>query len=278
MALYGYSLQVYADSADTPTWRSASRSCSVIGCLKTSQPHTKPTAAAILAALAHEPLGMSQGLPLHPHGRNRRPPPSLDQCQFPVDVRFAAQAGLPVLGGLLAAGLGAGLAMARIPAFRSWVTTNINLWMTMLLGGLWHGASWTLSSGRAQRPRHQRVQALAPNQPMEAKDRWKRAGHPRLTSSPPDLVPHGLHTTWATFGTEHDIAGEWSTALDVLHTLGKGTPWNVIADALHHYGHVFGVTAMGCVIHLLPSAGRSVTARPSSRRPSIYKWGGLWPC
>ncbi|MEN8249411.1 MAG: MBOAT family O-acyltransferase [Bacteroidota bacterium] len=28
------------------------------------------------------------------------------------------------------------------PAFRNWVSTNINLMMTMLLGGLWHGASW----------------------------------------------------------------------------------------------------------------------------------------
>jgi len=29
-----------------------------------------------------------------------------------------------------------------LPAFREWVSTNINLMMTMLLGGLWHGASW----------------------------------------------------------------------------------------------------------------------------------------
>lgn len=29
-----------------------------------------------------------------------------------------------------------------IPTFKNWVSTNINLMMTMLLGGLWHGASW----------------------------------------------------------------------------------------------------------------------------------------
>lgn len=29
-----------------------------------------------------------------------------------------------------------------IKSFRSWLTTNINLLITMLLGGLWHGASW----------------------------------------------------------------------------------------------------------------------------------------
>ena len=29
-----------------------------------------------------------------------------------------------------------------IKSFRAWLTTNINLLITMLLGGLWHGASW----------------------------------------------------------------------------------------------------------------------------------------
>jgi len=29
-----------------------------------------------------------------------------------------------------------------IKRFRAWLTTNINLMITMLLGGLWHGASW----------------------------------------------------------------------------------------------------------------------------------------
>ncbi|HIB52092.1 MAG TPA: MBOAT family protein, partial [Candidatus Marinimicrobia bacterium] len=29
-----------------------------------------------------------------------------------------------------------------IPTFNNWVSTNINLMMTMLIGGLWHGASW----------------------------------------------------------------------------------------------------------------------------------------
>ena len=28
------------------------------------------------------------------------------------------------------------------PPFRNMITTNINLMLTMLIGGLWHGASW----------------------------------------------------------------------------------------------------------------------------------------
>jgi len=36
-----------------------------------------------------------------------------------------------------------GVLLARwIPGFNNWTTTNANLMITMLLGGLWHGASW----------------------------------------------------------------------------------------------------------------------------------------
>ena len=29
-----------------------------------------------------------------------------------------------------------------IPSFKGWYITNVNIMLTMLLGGLWHGASW----------------------------------------------------------------------------------------------------------------------------------------
>ena len=41
------------------------------------------------------------------------------------------------------AGIGVALILGLIfPSLRSWYTTNINVMITMLLGGLWHGASW----------------------------------------------------------------------------------------------------------------------------------------
>ena len=37
-----------------------------------------------------------------------------------------------------------GLILARfIPIFKAWLITNINVMLTMLIGGLWHGAAWT---------------------------------------------------------------------------------------------------------------------------------------
>ena len=61
------------------------------------------------------------------------------------------------------------------------------------------------------------------------------------------------HTTWASFGSEHDLGAEWDAANQVLRTVGTATPSAVVADVLSHYGHVFAVMALGYAIHLLPS-------------------------
>lgn len=195
-----------------------------------------------------------------PMGGNRRASTfTLISASFLLTFVLLLRPGLPVLGGLLAAGLGTGLAMSRIPAFRSWVTTNINLWMTMLLGGLWHGASWNFVIWGGLNGLGISVYKLWRRiSPWEAKDRlWKRAVAVLVTfhfiTFTRIWFRTASHTTWASFGTEHDIAGEWSAALDVLQTLGRGTPLPVVGDALLHYGHVFGVMALGYGIHLLPS-------------------------
>jgi D-alanyl-lipoteichoic acid acyltransferase DltB (MBOAT superfamily) len=46
---------------------------------------------------------------------------------------------IPVFAGII---ILFGILMHFLPAFRLNVSTNINLMMTMLIGGLWHGASW----------------------------------------------------------------------------------------------------------------------------------------
>ena len=262
MALYGYSLQVYADFSG---YTDMAIGVALLFGYRLPQNFNSPYKADSCGNFWrrwHMSLsGWLKDYLYIPMGGNRRASTfTLISASFLLTFVLLLRPGLPVLGGLLAAGLGAGLAMARIPAFRSWVTTNINLWMTMLLGGLWHGASWNFVIWGGLNGLGISVYKLWRRiSPWEAKDRfWKRAVAILVTfhfiTFTRIWFRTASHTTWATFGTEHDIAGEWSAALDVLHTLGKGTPWNVIADALHHYGHVFGVMAMGYVIHLLPSA------------------------
>ena len=135
-----------------------------------------------------------------------------------------------ILGGLFGVVLTAALAMARIPAFHRWVTTNINLWMTMLLGGLWHGAGWNFVIWGGLNGLGITVYKLWRKvSPWEAKDTfWKRAIAVALTfhfiTFTRIWFRSASHTTWASFGTEHDMVSEWDTAMVILSKLVESTP------------------------------------------------------
>ena len=149
--------------------------------------------------------------------------------------------------------------MARIPRFNRWVITNINIWMTMLLGGLWHGASWNFVIWGGLNGLGITVYKLWRTvSPWELKDRfWKRAVAVLITfhfiTFTRIWFRTASHTTWASFGTEHDLQAEWSSANLVLSRLTTSTPVAVITEVLGHYGHVFAVMGLGYIIHLLPS-------------------------
>ena len=157
---------------------------------------------------------------------------------------------------LLATLLGGAVAMARIPRFNRWVITNVNIWMTMLLGGLWHGASWNFviwgglnGLGITVYKLWRKVSVGDQGPVLETGDR--RADH--HSSPSPASGSTASHTTWASFGSEHDLGAEWDAANQVLRTVGTATSPAVVADVLSHYGHVFAVMGLGYAIHLLPS-------------------------
>ncbi len=99
---------------------------------------------------------------------------------------------LGAIGGVL---LAFAVAMSRIPAFKRWVTTNVNIWMTMLLGGLWHGAGWNFVIWGGLNGLGITVYKLWRKvSPWESKDTfWKKAVAVGLTfhfiTFHPDLVP-----------------------------------------------------------------------------------------
>ncbi len=164
-----------------------------------------------------------------------------------------------VLGSIAGVVLTATVAMARIPAFHRWVTTNINIWMTMLLGGLWHGAGWNFIIWGGLNGLGITVYKLWRKvSPWEAKDTfWKKAIAVGLTfhfiTFTRIWFRSASHTTWATFGTEHDMLGEWDKANLILTKLVESTPLVVVQEVLHHYSHVFAVMGIGYAIHLLPT-------------------------
>ena len=69
IALYGYSLQVYADFSGYTDMAKGMAGLLGIACPRTSIGRTKRPHRAILAPLAHHPFCMVERLRLHPHGR-----------------------------------------------------------------------------------------------------------------------------------------------------------------------------------------------------------------
>jgi len=164
---------------------------------------------------------------------------------------------LGAIGGVL---LAFAVVMSRIPAFKRWVTTNVNIWMTMLLGGLWHGAGWNFVIWGGLNGLGITVYKLWRKvSPWESKDTfWKKAVAVGLTfhfiTFTRIWFRSASHTTWAKFGTEHNMASEWDTAMVILSTLATGTSWDVTSGVLSHYALVFAVMLLGYAIHLLPSS------------------------
>jgi len=184
-----------------------------------------------------------------------------------------------VLGGLAGVVITIALVMARVPAFHKWVTTNINIWMTMLLGGLWHGAGWNFVIWGGLNGLGITVYKLWRKvSPWEAKDTfWKRAIAVALTfhfiTFTRIWFRSASHTTWATFGTEHDMVSEWDTAMIILSKLAEATPLSVGLDVVSHYRMVFGVMVIGYLIHLLPSKIKEAYRQAFVRAPLALQAG-----
>jgi alginate O-acetyltransferase complex protein AlgI len=184
-----------------------------------------------------------------------------------------------VLGGLAGVVITIALVMARVPAFHKWVTTNINIWMTMLLGGLWHGAGWNFVIWGGLNGLGITVYKLWRKvSPWEAKDTfWKRAIAVTLTfhfiTFTRIWFRSASHTTWASFGTEHDMVSEWDTAQIILSKLVESTPLHVGIDVMQHYSTVFGVMALGYLIHLLPSRLKATYRQAFVRAPMALQAG-----
>ena len=136
------------------------------------------------------------------------------------------------------------LLMARlIPIFRSWLTTNINIMLTMLIGGLWHGASWNFVVWGGLNGIGIIVYKLWRKiSPWESKNTWyKRA--------------------WAIFLTFNFITftriwfrGEsFEKSAQLISQIQHNFNAAIIPDVLSSFWKVFLVMLIGYIIHWLPT-------------------------
>ena len=128
-----------------------------------------------------------------------------------------------------------------IPAFRRGFNTNVNLMLTMLLGGLWHGASWNFMVWGG-------LNGLG----LLAHKQWSRIRPYRVEGWMLRGLGVLITLLFITFTRIWFRAPDWSTAMSIIDQLSTG--WNVIPSLamLAAWWRPALILAMGFAIHWIP--------------------------
>jgi alginate O-acetyltransferase complex protein AlgI len=150
------------------------------------------------------------------------------------------------------------------PQIRVPIQTNINLMITMLIGGLWHGASWNfLIWGGLNGIALVFFKYWNLISPWRDKARWyNRIWGIFLTFAFITFTRvwfrAGSNTGWSDLNETHDIAGEFLAATGMLSRIFQHMDWTVAPAVLWGYGQVFILFGLGMVIHWLPESWKEI--------------------
>jgi alginate O-acetyltransferase complex protein AlgI len=145
-----------------------------------------------------------------------------------------------------------------VPRFKKWLTTNINVMLTMLLGGLWHGASWNFMIwGALNGIGIVFYKLFRKISPWESKNTWwKRAWAIFITFNFITLTRAwfrtGSHNTWGNLNDKHDIENELEAGWNMLARIFTSPEWDVAIPFLIEFKAVVAVMVIGYIIHWLP--------------------------
>ncbi|MFM1877980.1 MAG: hypothetical protein RLZZ241_846 [Bacteroidota bacterium] len=161
---------------------------------------------------------------------------------------------LALIGGLLILAL-------WLKAFRSWLTTNINLLITMLLGGLWHGASWQFVIWGGLNGVGLMVYKLWRKiSPYEAFNSWIAVGFKIFVT-----------LTFITF-TRIWFRGEsMESTWQILQQIRGNFSPDLIPQILYSYRQVFLIMGAGYLIHWLPTTTKNWYQETFIRLPLSIK-------
>jgi D-alanyl-lipoteichoic acid acyltransferase DltB (MBOAT superfamily) len=131
-----------------------------------------------------------------------------------------------------------------IPMYKSWLITNINIMLTMLIGGLWHGASWNFVVWGGLNGVGIVVYKLWRKiSPWENKNTWyKRAWAIFLTFN------------FITFTRIWFRSESFEKASLLIQQIQTNFRFDLIPEISLAFWKVFGVMVLGYVIHWLPSS------------------------
>ena len=145
-----------------------------------------------------------------------------------------------------------------IPKFNGWYLTNINIMLTMLLGGLWHGASWNFVLWGALNGIGIIIYKLWRKiSPWEDKTKWwNRIWGIILTFNFVSFTRiwfrSGSINSWEEIDKGHNILSEWFTANEMLNQLLFDFRWSFLGEVVSVYYNVILVIILGFMIHFIP--------------------------
>ncbi len=138
--------------------------------------------------------------------------------------------------------------LARIfPTFKSGINTNINLMLTMLIGGLWHGASWQFVIWGG-------LNGLG----LVVYKFWRRISPWEGKSN----IGVRFWTIFLTFNfitfTRIWFRGESMEVTDgILHQIATNFRLDLVPEIIMSYKYVFAIMLLGFVVHWLPTTLKS---------------------
>ncbi len=248
MALYGYSLQVYADFSGYTDMAIGLALLMGFSLPKNFNSPYKATSTGNFWKRWH--ISLSSWLRDYlyiPMGGNK------SGSVFSYISLFVIVFFISVLSGsiwvpiAILTGMGTVYLMGKIiPAFKNWITTNLNLMMTMLLGGLWHGASWNFVVWGGLNGLGVVVFKLWNKiSPWSDKKRWYNR-----------FVGIFLTFNFITFTRIWFRSADFNIANQVLSQI-TNLSFDVVFDVLAGYKWVFLTMLIGYIIHWLPTTWKN---------------------
>ncbi len=260
MALYGYSLQVYADFSGYTDIAIGVALLLGFSLPKNFDSPYKADSCGNFWKRWH--ISLSSWLKDYlyiPLGGNRGGTLGTWIALLAIVLFASAMAGSLLILGICLATIGALVLLAYlVPKFKSWLTTNINVMLTMLLGGLWHGASWNFMIwGALNGIGIVFYKLFRKISPWEAKNTWwKRAWAIFITFNFITLTRAwfrtGSHNTWDNLNDKHDIQNELEAGYSMLARIFTSPDWDVAIPFMIEFKAVMAVLVVGYVIHWLP--------------------------
>ena len=248
-ALFGYSLQVYADfSGYTDV---AIGIAMLLGFTLPKNFNSPYKASSVADFWRRWHLSLSTWLRDYlyiPLGGNRKGSIASYVIVFIFFVMIALIAGNSsltlILSGIFALG---SFAMRYSPIVAKWVNTNINLMLTMILGGLWHGASWnfvtwgTLNGiGLVVYKNWKKVS------PWADKKKWYNRA-----------IGLFLTLTFITFTRAWFRSPTWNGAIELLTKITNDFGMDTVAGVVTGNWKFFSVMLLGYIIHWIPGRYKS---------------------